>query len=79
MATLKALAIAVAVVGSTSLVLAQNGPPTPTNAPAPGASVSTNNAGKTVHTKKSHRLYNMSHTSKTSKKKLHMTTTPSKS
>jgi hypothetical protein len=71
MRTLKALAIAVAVVGSTSLVLAQNGPPTPQ-----GPAVSTTGLGQNIHKKKSHHKLYMS--SKTSKKKLHMTTTPSK-
>jgi hypothetical protein len=68
MTTLKALAITVAVVGSTSLVLAQNGPPTPPNTPSQGASISATSAGHTTHMKKSHHLYN-----KASKKKLHAT------
>jgi hypothetical protein len=72
MRTFKALAIVVAVVGSTSLVLAQNGPPTPPQGPA----VSTTGLGQSIHKKKSHHKLYMS--TKTSKKKLHMTTTPSK-
>jgi hypothetical protein len=71
--TLKALAIAVAVVGSTSLVLAQNGPPTPPNTPPQGASVGTSSAGHSIHKKKSHHKLYMS-TNKTSKKKIHSTT-----
>ena len=72
MTTLKALAIAVAVVGSTSLVLAQNGPPTPPNTPPQGASVSASSAGHSIHKKKSHHKLYMS--TKTSKKKIHSTT-----
>ena len=76
MTTLRTLAIAVALVGSTSLAFAQgagiapNGAvlPAQTNSPG-GTAASPASPDQSAQVKKSHRLYNMS----TSKKKHHTT------
>jgi hypothetical protein len=75
MTTLKALAIAVAFVGSTSLAFAQgpgiapNGAvlPPQTNTPG-GTAASPGSPDQSAHVKRSHRLYNMS----SSKKRHHV-------